>query len=101
MIIEKRYKTSHDDVGMPLTLIGPCVDYLDRFYFHNDFFDEINIIFISDLKDITFFRYMQQPRSMLVSKLIRNYLEKQRGDLDYNWLPNCFRQINTYFYFMK
>ena len=95
LIREKRYKTSHDVVGMPLIFIGPCVDYLDSFYFDNEFFDERNIIFISDLKDITFFHYMEQPRSVLVRKIIKKHLEEQRGDLDYNWLPNCFRQINT------
>ena len=56
-------------------------------------FDEIVIIFISDLKDMTFSRFMTQPRLMLCSKVERNFIEDDFGEFDYNWLPNCFRQI--------
>ena len=81
---------------MPMISIESCVDYLDSFYnFDNDFCDEINITFISDLKDKTFFLHMEQPRSMLCRKLERNFFEEHFGDFDYKWLPKCFRHINT------
>ena len=76
--------------------MGSCVDYLYSFCnFDNDFCDEINILFISDLKDITFFHYMEQPKSMLCRKPKRIFIEEDFEDFDYNWLPNCFRQINS------
>ena len=94
IIIEKRYKTSYDDSGKPMSLIGSYVDYLDTFYnFENDFCDEITIIFISDLNDVTFFHYLEQPRSMLCRKLEKKIFEEDFEDFDYNWLPNWFRQI--------
>ena len=76
LIIEKRYilypntnktslnlirpSTRYEVNRVPKILTGSCVDYLDIFYnFVNDFCDEINVIFISDLKDITLFHYME------------------------------------------
>ena len=51
--------------------MGSCVDYLDTFYnFANDFCDEISIIFISGLRDLSFFHYMKQSKSMLCKKLV-------------------------------
>ena len=110
VIIEKRYDIPGDINRMPVKLIrstiphdnngpiiwtGSCVDYLDNYYnFDNDFCDEINIIFISDLKDITFFHYMEQPRSMLFKKLEKNFIkEEDFEDFDYNWIPNCFKHF--------
>ena len=55
----------------------------------NNEVDEINIIFISNLEDMTFFPSMAQPKSMFCRKLIRIFIENF-GDFDYNWLPNCF-----------
>ena len=102
MIIEKQYKTSHDDIGMPMILIGSCVDYIDTFCkFDNGFFDEIIMLFLSDLKDITFFHYMEHPRSMLCRKLEKNIFEENFKSFDYNWLPDCSGQMNTKFYFIK
>ena len=92
MIKEKRYRISRDDVG-PLILIESCVEFLGSLYFNNDFCDEINIFFISDLKDITLFQYMEQPRSMLCRKLERNFIEEDFEDFDYKWLPKCFTHI--------
>ena len=86
------------NVNRPIILTRSCVDYLDNYYnFTNDFCDEINIIFISDFKDITLFHYIEQPRSMLCRKLERNFVEEDFEDFDYNWLPNCFRQIRQNF----
>ena len=49
------------------------------------------------IKDITLSHYMDQPRSMLCRKLERNFIEKDFGDFDYNWFPNCFRHMNALF----
>ena len=38
--------------------------------------DEFVIIFISDLKDMTFSHYMAQPKSMLCRKLLKNFIEE-------------------------
>ena len=61
----------------------------------NNEVDEINILFISDPYYITFYHYMDQPKSMLCRKLVRNFFEEDFGDFDYSWLPKCFRHINT------
>ena len=84
-------------VELPIMLKIPACDYLDQFNKEcvNDEIDEIDIIFISDLDDNTFFHYMEQPKLMLCRKLIRTVLEENFGDFDYSWLPNCFRIINT------
>ena len=57
--------------------------------------DEIKIIFISGKKDITFSQYMAQPISMFCRNLVRKFIGEDFEDIDYNWLPNCFRHINT------
>ena len=57
--------------------------------------DEIDIIFTSDVKDITMSQNMSQPRSMLCRKLERIFIEENFGDFDYNWLPKCFRHLNS------
>ena len=52
--------------------------------------DEIR--FISDLKDMTFSHNMQQPKSMLIRKMLRRYCEatgEEIKDLEYKWLPSC------------
>ena len=82
---------------LPIFVRVPSIDFPYTFERNciNDEVDEINIIFRSDLKDITLSHYMAQPRSMLCRKLERNFIEENYGDYDYNWLPNCFRQTNT------
>ena len=61
------------------------LDFLDTFDRNiNNEVDEINIIFISDLKDITYFQCMYQPKSMLCRKLVRNFIEEDFGDFKYN-----------------
>ena len=89
LVMEKKYtafnKMLHDECG-----IKPCYEYIDDYFFINNLYDEINIIFISDFKDITFYHYMNQPKSMLSRKLIINLLQNQSGDYTHKWLPNCF-----------
>ena len=60
--------------------------------------DKIVKIFISDLKDITFWHYMGQTKSMLCRKLVGNFVEENFGDFENSFLPNCFRHINTYLF---
>ena len=45
------------------------LDIVDRNCGYNIVFDEIDIKFISKLKEITLQHYMEQPRSMLCRKL--------------------------------
>ena len=70
-------------------------DYLNKYNqdYVIDEVDEIVITFISDLKDMTF-SHVAQPKPMLCRKLVRNFIEEDLEDFDYNWLPNCFRHIN-------
>ena len=102
MIVEKRSYIAPDENRITMNLIqydlnkiskmmmGSCVDYLDTYYnFDNDFCNEISIIFISDLRDISFFHYTKQPKSMLCRKLKKNCIEENFEDYEYKWLPNC------------
>ena len=76
-------------------MMGSCVDYLDTYYnFDNDFCNEISIIFISDLRDISFFHYMKQPKSMLCRKLVKNFVEEENFEnYENKWLPNCVKLL--------
>ena len=68
------------------------LDIVDRNCAYNIISDEIDIIFISKLKEMTLQHYMKQPRSMLCRKLERNYIaendpRKYDMDFEYNFLP--------------
>ena len=54
---------------------------------------EIEIVFISDPKDITRQHYLKQPKSMLCRKLIRRFHESTSQDFEYNWLPDSFKNL--------
>ena len=74
------------------------LDIVDRNCAYNIISDEIDIIFISKLKEMTLHHYMKQPRSILCRKLERNYIQEcdpQSDDrvFEYNFLPYCFRHI--------
>ena len=74
------------------------LDIIDKNCAYNIISDEIDIIFISKLKEMTLQHYMKQPRSMLCRKLERDYIEENyqvvdNRDFDYNFLPYCFRHI--------
>ena len=94
--MEKRYRISIDYIG-PLFRIESCVEYLDSLDLGQYFCDEINIIFLSNLKDITFFHFMEQPKSMLCRKLVRNIIDGSYDSYDYKWLPECF-ELNLWLY---
>ena len=70
--------------------IRSCYEYINDCFFINEDYDEINIIFISDFQDITFYHCLNQPMSKLTRKLIINLSQNQSGDYTYKWLPNCF-----------
>ena len=55
--------------------------------------DEINVTFISKLKEITLSHYMEQPRTTLCRKLEKIFFDEDFGVFDYNFYPNCFRHI--------
>ena len=74
VVLEKRYRIAVDYVG-PLFRIESCDKYLDILDLDQYFCDEINIIFISNLEDITFVHFMEQPKSMLCRKLLRNIID--------------------------
>ena len=41
---------------------------------------------------MTYFRYLEQPMSMIQRKMIRRFFEVNRDDIndfEYNWLPGC------------
>ena len=75
------------------------VDIVDRNCSYNIISDEIDIIFISKLKEMTLQHYMKQSRSMLCRKPERNNFAENDPpnddrDFDYNFLPFCFRHIS-------
>ena len=82
-------------IKLPIVERVSPLDFLDTFNRSciKDEVDETVQIFISDYRDMTFFHYMTQPKSMLCRKLVRNFIEEDFRDFDYIWLPNCFRHI--------
>ena len=59
-----------------LTVIRvPPLDFVDTFDRNiNNEFDEINVISLSDLGDITFSHYMTRPKSLIQRKLEKKFL---------------------------
>ena len=83
-------------IELPIVIRVSPLDFLDSFDRNiNNQVDEINLIFISDLDDITFSHSLTQPKSMIKRKLMKNFIEENYGNFGYNWLPKCFRNINT------
>ena len=73
------------------------LDVVDRNCAYN-ISDEIDIIFISKLNEMTLQHYIKQPRSMLCRRLERYYIDEDyqivdNSDYEYNFLPYCFRNI--------
>ena len=71
---------------------------VDRNCAYNIISDKIDIIIISNLKEMTLQHYMKQPRSILCRKIESNYIEEDyppahNRDFNYNFLPHCFRHI--------
>ena len=70
-------------VELPVMLKIPAYDYLDQYNKEcvNDESYEIDILVMTDLDDITNLQNMEQPKSMLCRKLMRNFFEENFGDL--------------------
>ena len=96
IILEKPHLFKPSMIELPIVIRVSPFDFLDTFGRNiNNEVDEINIVFISNLVDITFSHYMAQPKSMVQRKLFKKNFEEDYGNFDYNWLRNCFRKINT------
>ena len=94
--LQKPYLFETSMIELPIVLRVSPIYFLYTFDGKiNTELNEINIIFVSDLRDIPFSRYATQPKSMLCRKLVKIFLEENYGNFDYNWLPKCFRNINT------
>ena len=56
----------------------------------------MDIIFISNFKEMTLQHYMKQPRSMLCRKLERYYIDEDYDEyFDFYFLPYWFRHIGS------
>ena len=94
--LEKPYLFQPSMIELPIVVRVSRFDFPDTFGRHiNKNVDEINIILTINLNDMTFSLYMAQPISILCRKIVRNFFEEDFLSFDYNWLPNCFRHINT------
>ena len=78
----------------------PAPDFLHRvtgFYLSHKYSPKVipekEIVFISDLKDISQQHYLEQPKSMLCRKLIRKFHESTSQDFEYKWLPVSFKGL--------
>ena len=60
---------------------------------------KIEIVFISDPKDLTRQHYLEQPNSMLCRKLIRRFHESTSQDFEYKWLPYSSKNLWVGFIF--
>ena len=69
------------------------LDIIDKNCVYNIISDEIDIIFISEFKEMTLQSFIKQPRSMLCRKLEKNYIEEDNSLFNYNFLSWCFRNI--------
>ena len=84
--VKKPHLFESNMIELPIVFKVPAylfLDQLDKEYVIDEV-DEINIIFVYDLEDNSFTHYMIQPKSMLCRKLIRNFIEEDYGDFDYN-----------------
>ena len=99
--LQKRHMFKPDMFEIPIYVKVSERDFLnivDRKCVYNIISDEIDILFISELEEMTLQHYMNQPRSMLCRKLERDYFEENyqmvdNSDYEYNFLPYCFRNI--------
>ena len=92
--LEKPHLFEPSMIELPIVIRVSPLDLPDTFDRNiNNEVDEINIIFISNLDEFAFSHYMAQPKSRLCRKQIRDFIEEDFGDFDYNWLPNCCRKI--------
>ena len=94
--LEKPHLFRPSMIELPIVIRVSALDFPYRFDGNiKDEAHEINIKFVSNFEDMTFSLYLTQPKSMICRKLVRKFIEEDYGNSDYNWVPNCFRHINT------
>ena len=74
------------------------LNIVDRNCAFNIISDEIDIMLISKLREMTLQHYLKQPRSMLCRIFGGDYIEEtyqivNERDFDYNFLPYCFTPV--------
>ena len=83
--LEKSHLFKPSMIELPIVVRVSPLDSVDTYGRNiNNEVDEINIIFIPDLENIAFSHYMAQPKSRLSRKLVRNFIEEDFGNFDYN-----------------
>ena len=90
--IESEYYSTYTTVPAPDFLQRVIKIYLSH-RCSPQIIPEIEIVFISDLKDITRQHYLELPKSMLCRKLIRRYHESTPLDFEFKWLPDSFKDL--------
>ena len=98
--IESEHYSTHTTVPAPDFLQRVIKIYLSHRCSPRKF-PEVEIVFISDLKDITRQHYLELPKSMLCRKLIRRYHELTPLYFEYKWLPDSFKDLVSWFYFLN
>ena len=53
-------------------------------------FEKFTLMFVSDIKKLTYRHYMKQPMRMIHRKMLRQFFERG-GNYKYSWLPDCIR----------
>ena len=53
-----------------------------------DNFEEFTLIFVSDIKKVTFNYYINHPMPMIQRTMSRRFSERNRN-CNYHWLPEC------------
>ena len=81
--LERPHLFKSSRIELPIVLRVSALEFLDTVDKNiTEEVDKIDIIFIFDLNDITFSRYMTQPKSMLFRRLVINFIEENYGLFD-------------------
>ena len=94
--LQRTHMFKPDMIEIPIYVKVTERDFLeivDKNCVYNTISDEIDIIFVSEFKEMTLQHYCDQPRSMLCRRLEKFNIEENEHDLEYNFLPNCFIHI--------
>ena len=86
--------------GYPIFINETACDFLHRvitnYLTHGelsiDKIQQTEIVFISDIKDMTYPCYMEQPKSITCRKMVGRFVEVKSEDnihFEYIWLPSC------------
>ena len=84
--------------SIPINIFETAFEFLDKVikgYLNGiaiDKIEEVEKVFISDLNDLTYTHYMEQPKSMICRKMKRRFFDVKSeyiNDFEYNWIPVC------------